>query len=474
MCPVLHWAGQTDEAGRLALDLALELGEEGVARSLVEHQANLNQTDGEGRAALHLAIQRSDPAAALFLLSCGAQVNLPTLTERRGPLHLLAALPDPTLCPVLEAALTRGADTDLQDLQGETALSLAIQQDNREVFTRLVGAGANLELTSTAGRPALYHALSSPVEGGLGEEGYAGLLLRAGADSGAVCGPGGDTLLHCLATQGREEAGLFLLGEGAAVGPLNRRGETVLHLACQSGLATLATALMVAGADPNIQTNSGAGEVWRQTALHLAMVAGQEAVVSCLLEFTQPSPALSTKTVDLDLRNSEEVTPLALALALGRTHLAQQMVEAGADVNVTDRAGLPLLLKAIKEGEVGAATFLLSHGADLALRSPQGETALELAVVAGAGGVVEKLCGAGADPLASSTGEPVLWSALCQEDQQQGQDLASTLVRHGADPDSWAAGPGGCEQESVTFINSEIFRLILANCSKRGKNSASV
>ena len=35
----------------------------------------------------------------------------------------------------------------------------------------------------------------------------------------------------------------------------------MLHLAAHQGLATLATALLVAGAQPNLQTNTNAGEV---------------------------------------------------------------------------------------------------------------------------------------------------------------------------------------------------------------------
>ena len=54
------------------------------------------------------------------------------------------------------------------------------------------------------------------------------------------------------------------------------------------GLATLATALIVAGADPNIQTNSYGREVWRQTPLHLALDAGQEAVVEHQLCWAAP------------------------------------------------------------------------------------------------------------------------------------------------------------------------------------------
>ncbi len=169
--------------------------------------------------------------------------------------------------------------------------------------------------------------------------------------------------------------------------PVVRRGESALHLAAQGGLATLTTALLVAGADPNLQTGQQAAEssggVWRQTALHLALIHQQEAVVSCLLEFSQSTGdcGLATLSLDINLKNSADETPLGLVLTRpGLRHLAALMLAAGADVDVRDAAGLTLLQKAIGERNKEGALFLLQHGADINLRTPQGLTPLELAV----------------------------------------------------------------------------------------------
>ena len=102
--------------------------------------------------------------------------------------------------------------------------------------------------------------------------------------------------------------------------------------------------------------------------MHLALEAGQEAVVTCLLEFSQPSPGLDTKLLDLNLKNSAEETPLSVALSKGYNHLARQMIQSGSDVNVIDGAGMSLLLKAIKDRNLNAASFLLSNGADINAR----------------------------------------------------------------------------------------------------------
>jgi ankyrin repeat protein len=381
----------------------------------------LNEPNSEGRLPLDLAAQ-----------GCGGSA-----------LHLLATEPD--LTEVAAAVIRRGADLNIQNQRGETALHIAVIKSHLALLDLLLEAGADLELATGEGRSALWHALHLPQAAGdrhdsLGS--IASRLVRAGADPSALCGLDGNSILHSFADMGNEEASLYLLSEGANVNLVNQRGESVLHLAAHRGLATLATALLVAGAPPNLQTGSEAGEVWRQSALHLALVAGQEAVVTCLLEFAQPNDGLTVTLLDINLRNSMDETPLALALARGFTLLAEQMIQSGADVNVTDASGLSLLLQAVLASNLAAASFLLQHGADISARSPQGETGLELAVRQGTESVAEALCRAGADTASSSTGEPPLWQAL----EAGAEDMASILVRHGADTDGWGAGPEGCQQ----------------------------
>ena len=436
---------ETDDSGRLPLDLSLELDEDGISRSLVEHKTNINQMNKEGETLLHLSVSRTDTKSALFLLEAGAQVNLTSTNERLAPLHLIAASKNENnLIKVAENVIERNADLNLQNSEGETALMVAVKHGNSEVFELLLSKGCNLELANTSGQTVLWYALQVTLDNDdkWEDDTFASKLVAAGANPSSTCNSSKDTILHSLASGGLEDAGLFLVSVGCDVDAVNNGGETPLHIAGKHGLATLATALIVAGADPNIETNSYGRDVWRQTPLHLALEAGQEAVVTCLLEFSQPSPGLDTKLLDLNLKNSAEETPLSVALSHGFNHLAKQMIQSGSDVNVTDGSGMSLLLKAIMNKNLGAASFLLSNGADINTRSPQGMTPLELAVRENAESIVEKLCGAGADMTSSSCGEPPLWISLDQDNY----DIASILVRHGVDTDNWSQGPDNCSQ----------------------------
>ena len=53
------------------------------------------------------------------------------------------------------------------------------------------------------------------------ENSYAQRLVEAGADVNSICSPASDTILHLLAGQAREEAGLFLVSSGANVNKVN-------------------------------------------------------------------------------------------------------------------------------------------------------------------------------------------------------------------------------------------------------------
>lgn len=59
-----------------------------------------------------------------------------------------------------------------------------------------------------------------------------------------VIGSSGESLLHLVARDGMEEAGLFLTTQGASCNVVNADGETPLHVSCTVGLPSLTTALL--------------------------------------------------------------------------------------------------------------------------------------------------------------------------------------------------------------------------------------
>lgn len=71
---------------------------------------------------------------------------------------------------------------------------------------------------------------------------------------------------------------------------------------------------------------------------------------------------------DLNLKNCDGLTPLALALRCNMQHKIGDFIRAGADVNVTNSEGITLLHSAIKQGDTQAALFLLEQGANMSCK----------------------------------------------------------------------------------------------------------
>lgn len=85
-------------------------------------------------------------------------------------------------------------------------------------------------------------------------------------------------------------------------------------------------------------------------------------------EYCESNKVDSIVMPDLNLRDSDDLTPLGVALGTGQINVAKQLLEAGADINTTDSQGYGLLHMAIQVKEVQVATFLINNGADVNLR----------------------------------------------------------------------------------------------------------
>ena len=147
-----------------------------------------------------------------------------------------------------------------------------------------------------------------------------------------VCGLDGDTLLHrcCTESKDYEDAGLFLAAQGADLNRTNSLGETPLHLAAKHGLKRLSVELLNRGANPNTQTIMGqevnAG-IYRQTALHLAIMGKHVEVIAAIIRRFGDLEHGDPLRPNLDLKNSEDLTPLSLALSNGLHDIGMELIK---------------------------------------------------------------------------------------------------------------------------------------------------
>lgn len=446
-----------DGRGELPLDLALRAQQTALAKTLVEHGAEADAQDSRGWTLLHCAIERGDSYAASFLLEHGAAPALRTPAKGDTALHMVAALsPDTTDAAVLDALtevaaamLRKGLDANVQNKQGFAPLHLAVQSRNSSVFSLLLECtDIDLNVRNDQGHSALYYALLGG--GPFSADSYAARLVARGATANTVYPAMGDSLLHLMAKENLEDQALFLSEHATNVNHVNAQGQSAMHIACETGLAKLVAALLKAGGNPNLQTlaASESGGAHRQTPLHVAISNKHEDAAHVIIDYKlnyvcQKGNSKAVPTPNLDCKDSLGDTPLSLAIRSGMQEITQNMLKAGADVNVRNGKGLTLLHQAILNGDSKMANFLLNCEADMNALTSDNETPLELCIRCRLPDVVESLCTRGVDMSIPDKNDCCpLWAALVSEQE----DIASILVRNGADTDCWGAGPDGCLQ----------------------------
>jgi ankyrin repeat protein len=252
--------------------------------------------------------------------------------------------------PVADAAMQRDRETvrtllkqggDVNAAQGDgmTALHWAAMQNDAEMASMLLYAGANHRATTRLGGYAPLHLASQ-----IGAASIIGSLIDAGADVNARTSTGA-TALMLAATSGQTDAVSRLLDRGADVNATESTyGQTALMFAAARDRANVISVLMARGADATIASKftdlaalTAPAEPDRQAAGQRAQAQGPAP------EPTQAAATPPRRTdvagVTRSFRYNELIgsqgglTALHFAARQGSSQSVRALVEAGADVN---------------------------------------------------------------------------------------------------------------------------------------------
>jgi ankyrin repeat protein len=216
----------------------------------------------------------------------------------------------------VEELLSKGADPNVKDEDGNTPLHLAIKANHLQIARLLVERGADVNARNKRGKTPLHIAAERS-----NEEAVA-LLVEKGADVNAK-DESMLTPLHVAVDQGSLAIAQLLLEKGADVNARNLWGKTPLHYAARHPHAGIAALLIERGADVNARSNNG----W--TPLHIAAGNGNLEVVQLLVE----------KGADVNAKDAQGWTPLHVAAGNGHADVVEFLVGKGVDVNARDRYG---------------------------------------------------------------------------------------------------------------------------------------
>jgi ankyrin repeat protein len=259
----------------------------------------------------------------------------------------------------------------------ESPLADAIENGRRDAAFELLAAGADVNASQGDGTtPLHWAAYQLDVE-----------LVERLVDRGARANTQnryGATPLGEAAKAANAELVALLLEAGAPADAANADGETALMLSARTGSAPVAKLLIDAGADVN------AREAWRdQTALMWAAEGAHAEVVELLIERGADVHSRAaandwgsqiTSEPRAQYRPTGGLTPLTYAARAGCTQCVRAILAAGEHVDRPTPDGVTALMLAIDNYQFDTAKALLDSGANPHASDWWGRTALYLAV----------------------------------------------------------------------------------------------
>ncbi len=315
---------------------------------------------------LHMVVGRPDPAAFLWLLRQGLDLNAQTRTGETA-LMLCARPPDGAdehwsewgLRDAREL-LAAGADPNLADEAGRTVLDSACETGDIELVSLLLMTGARAKCADVDGVTPLHLAATK------GAETCVRALLEAGADVNA-CNLNGATPLHGLAelqvtdtTPAHLKVAGLLMAAGANLGQIDAQGATPLVVAARVGNVPMA-AVLVAGGAMNVSQ--------RAEALRHAVLFEDADMTGLLVR------AGADVNMELD---DNETRPLHIAAQEGFIAGVKGLLDHGADIEAVNGDGETPLLVAVRRQRFAVVELLLQRGADAGHTDAYGNTALSL------------------------------------------------------------------------------------------------
>jgi ankyrin repeat protein len=320
----------------------------------------LDQRDSIGRTALHYAASAGNYPLVHLLVQSGADIS----AEAWGKKVLRsAAIFRKDNGQIVQFLLDQGAEIDLPDTDGETALHKAVETENLQVVRTLLDRGASLGWVGSDGSKALHIATSH------GDVEIVKLLLDRGATLGQV-NPWGETALHIATRDGHVDTVQLLLDRGANPEAVDLEGSTALHIAAAKEDMNKVQLLLDRGASLEHENP------WGETALHIAARSGNVDTVQLLLN----------RGGNLERVDCEGSTALHIAVWSEKIGTVQLLLEKGADMQAKTHRGETVLhsatfhpfLQGSQSGMSDIVQLLLDRGADVNARNNRGKTAFDI------------------------------------------------------------------------------------------------
>ncbi len=408
-----------DEYGDSPLHIIISLGRDpAILQALLSGGADASIRSIDGKTPLYLAVEDGKTAYITPLLASGSDIFaadntgvtpfamalsrphelLPLLitetsilqSDGAGNTMLHIAESSGAGTETLSAILDKGAVVDARNKGGDTALNIAVRQNDEAGGALLLERKADIFAVNAKGESPLYSAFF-PADGrirrwmltaqtldardGLGNTAlhYAPqwkidvqipLMVRLGADIEARNATG-ETPLFSAVKYNAPGTIKALADAGASIDQRDRVGNTALHAAVRWNTVSAGETLIRQGCNVNARALNG------KTALHDAVRLGN----------TDMELLLTRNGADINARDAEGNTPLMEAVAGGFSAPAERLAALSADAGVRNIAGDTPLHLAVKMNRADLAATILKLGASIHSRNAIGQTPFRIALV---------------------------------------------------------------------------------------------
>eukprot|EP01063_Lacrimia_lanifica_P033743 TRINITY_DN6098_c0_g1_i1.p1 TRINITY_DN6098_c0_g1~~TRINITY_DN6098_c0_g1_i1.p1 ORF type:complete len:728 (+),score=303.82 TRINITY_DN6098_c0_g1_i1:73-2256(+) len=392
----------TDRLGNTAAHVAAQLDAPDIITKLTlldekkNGEFNINVENKQGGTPLHTACQLDKHETAAFILTC-RNVNQ-NVQNRKGatPLHVASRYGARQSAEILlsknvektddvvqkkpppkgkkdaqPAEEARKTELEIEDSEGNTALQVAMEQNQPEVVKVLIAHHVSVKRSSKKHGTLLHQSIHagtvditmSLLEGGASvherdqddmtplhvavSNGCAStvkLLLKQGAGIGPQDEPTGSTPLHVAAKLGMDEITSLLIEHGADIEVRDHRCMTPLHYASERGSIPTMAILFSSGADPNVV------DINKRSALHHAAAHNHKDAVQTLLDHG----------ADVHVHDKDRWAPMHVCAASGAVECAKLLIAAGAKINEPDTSERIPLILASENSRVQMARLLVS------------------------------------------------------------------------------------------------------------------
>ncbi|KAH8901634.1 ankyrin [Thozetella sp. PMI_491] len=299
------------------------------------------------------------------------------------PLHYATELGERQ---IIEELLACGADADVRDGRGRTALRIAQEKDMIDMLELLLRHGANPNLEDMEQHALLWHAARDGSSPQMLE-----ILLEFNSEHRSINYESQDpempTALWAAAASGHLDIARRLLAAGASVETKDRRGRTLLHRADWLPVAMLTPFLLDRGANVWAKDDEGC------LPLHRAAAEGLTNMTQAILERMDADEDVAAADV-----KDAKAKALLHAAQNGSIQLVSCLINKWqTPVSVHDSLGNGALYYACANGHDMVAAYLAGQGANLDAKNTQDDTPLHAAVRRGNTSLVRMLLQLGAN-----------------------------------------------------------------------------